>query len=101
MSTDDKKHFDALVDRILTSVVEACPAQVDLGSKTSVIETAFNVEDVAKGVEAAEFKKNHLEDTLQWLVAEGFIRAGSSTDHYVATLQSLKLYDAIPSTLKR
>lgn len=102
MSTDYKKQFNALVGKILTRVVDACPAQVDLSAKAFGINTdKLDATQVAKDLEKAKLKKKFLEDTLQWLVAEGFIRAGSSTDHYVATFQSLKLYNAQPNVLNK
>jgi hypothetical protein len=102
MSTDYKKQFNALVGKILKRVVDACPAHVDLSAKVFGIDAdKLDATQVAKDLEKAKLQKKFLEDTLQWLVAEGFIRAGNSTDHYVATLHSLKLYDAIPNTLKK
>jgi 6,7-dimethyl-8-ribityllumazine synthase len=102
MSTDDKKHFDALVGKILQRVVDACPAQSELSAQAFGIDTdKLDAADIAKSFEIAQSKKRLLRDTVQWLVAEGFIRAGSSADHYVATLQSLKLYNAQPNVLKK
>lgn len=100
MSTN-KEQFDLLTSKILGMLVDACPAQVELNAEAFDIKTGSydGSSGIIGGFYQATPEEQFLAETLNWLVLEGYIRAGNRTDHYVATLQTLKLYNSIPNAL--
>jgi hypothetical protein len=106
MSETNKVQFNALVSKILDVLVAACPVQVEVtvesfglpkGEFDSSHEPSGFIGFVGSYNETPE--EQLLNSTLRWLLAEGFIRVGEHTDHYVATLQTLTLRGEIPNTL--
>lgn len=103
MSFDNKEQFNSLIDKILRMLVDVCPAEVELDAKALGFKAgSYEVSSgIIGGFYRATPEEQFLAVTLQWLIAEGFIRAGEHTDHYVATFQSLKLYDSTPDVLTK
>ena len=101
MSTDNQKQFNELADKILSILVDACPRQVELDANALQLDEGFfeTTPGIIGGFYKATPEEEFLADTLQWLIAEGLIRAGAQSDHYVATLQALKLYGSVPNAL--
>lgn len=95
MSVDNKEEFNVLVGKILRMVVNACPAQVRLN--TEVFDMKAGSHD-GQYYEASP-QEQFLDDTLRWLVSEGYIRGEANNDCYIATFHALKVYGAIPSAL--
>ncbi|UST88451.1 hypothetical protein [Pseudomonas siliginis] len=95
MSVDNKAEFNVLVGKILRMLVDACPAQVRLNAGVFGLESG----SYASGFYEPSSQEQFLTETLQWLVAEGYIRVESNSDYYVATLQTLKLYGSVPNAL--
>ncbi|HEX4549809.1 hypothetical protein [Pseudomonas sp.] len=102
MSTDNREQFNVLTGKILRMLVNACPAQVELNAEAFDLETgSYDIPSgVIGGFYEATPQEQFLADTLRWLIAEGLIRDGEHTDHYVATFRSLELYGSIPNALK-
>ena len=103
MSNDHEFSFSGLVRTILNLLIESCPLQVEI----TVEKLNFPKGNYEKSPASSGFiigfynqtpEEEVLNSTLEWLVAEGYIRAGAR-DHYIATLQALKLYGAVPSAL--
>lgn len=101
MSTDNKKQFNELTGKILSILVDACPRQVELDADALQLDKGFfeTTTGIIGGFYKATPEEEFLADTLQWLTAEGLIRPGNQRDHYVATLQTLKLYGSVPNAL--
>ncbi|MBY8957127.1 hypothetical protein J1G18_07500 [Pseudomonas sp. MIS38] len=102
MSTDHKEQLNSLIIQILKKVIDACPAQVELNANAFGIDTeSFDACDIPNSFNSAKSQENLLRDTLDWLVAEGFIRVGSKPDHYVATSKSVEQYESILEAQKK
>lgn len=105
MSEDNKAKFNELVGLVLRKLVNACPSNVKLTAATfnlpegqfeELPEPANVLFDVGNYIPSPE--EDMLSETLGWLVEEGFIRRKEGKT-YVATLQALKVYGAVPSAL--
>lgn len=103
MSTDNKEQFNLLTRRILSLLVDACPAAIKVTAETFELPKG-KMEDVnISGIYSTGFysespEEEFLGSTLKWLQDEGFVRA-ISNDYYVATLKTLTLVGAIPNSL--
>lgn len=101
MTTDNKEPFNLLVGKILRMLADACPAQVELDAAALDFKTGsyYTPNGITGGFYQASPEEQFLAETLRWLIAEGYVRAGTSTDYYVATLQTLNLYGSVPNAL--
>ncbi|CAI8988849.1 hypothetical protein [Pseudomonas chlororaphis] len=105
MSSDNREQFHDLTRKILELLVAACPMPVKINADTfgfpkgSFNETQANGFIAFSGSYIETPEEEFLDRTLQWLTAEGFIRAGES-EHYVATLQTLKRFNSVPNTIR-
>ena len=103
MSEDYTEAFNSCVRDVLKMLVPACPLPLELNVETFDLpkgsyEANSSPSPFIGGFYNQTPEEKLLESTLDWLVAEGFIRKIGDTD-YVATLQTLKLYGAIPNAL--
>ncbi|MDN3224169.1 hypothetical protein [Pseudomonas nunensis] len=104
MSDKNSADFNGLVSKILDLLVAACPVPLEITVETFGLPKGVYEKSEPSGFLGFAGSYNEtpeealLQSTLLWLTAEGFIRLGDA-DHYVATLQTLKLRGAIPNTL--
>ncbi|QZD72867.1 hypothetical protein [Pseudomonas sp. 3-2] len=103
MSTDNKSQFNLLTRKVIEMLVEACPVSVEITAETFSLpegqyDSSSSSDVFITGFYTPSAEEHLLNSTLKWLADEGFIRE-TATDQYVATLRTLKLYDAIPSAL--
>lgn len=104
MSDNSNAEFNGLVSNILDVLVAACPLPVDITVETFGLPKGAY--DKSEPSVYAGYGSSYngtpeealLQSTLMWLTEEGFIRLGAH-DHYVATLQTLKLRGAIPKAI--
>ncbi|PIF52742.1 hypothetical protein CLU80_5225 [Pseudomonas sp. 29] len=101
MSAENAEQFNLLTRDILRILIDACPTQVELNAEKFKLEKgSFETPSgFIGGFYKSTPQEKFLTDTLQWLTAEGYIRAGDHRDYYVATLQTLKLYGSVPNAL--
>ncbi|WP_236409242.1 hypothetical protein, partial [Pseudomonas gessardii] len=88
---------------ILNLLIDSCPLQVEITVETlNLPKGDYEKSPPSSGLILGFYNQTPEEEvlnsTLEWLIAEGYIRAGAR-DHYVATLQTLKLYGSVPSAL--
>ena len=101
MSNDNKAKFNEFARKILDALVEACPMSVELTAETLDLQKGHAEKASTSGIMGTMAFYSYspdeqlLNSTLEWLDAEGFVRT-ASRDHYVATLQTLKIYNAVP-----
>ncbi|MFL1515306.1 hypothetical protein [Pseudomonas prosekii] len=104
MSEASAVEFNELVSKILDLAVTGCPVSVEITTETFELPKGDYEKSQPTGIFGALGFYNAtpeevlLNSTLQWLVAEGFLRTGED-NFYVATLQTLKLRGAVPNTL--
>lgn len=102
MSTDNKEQFNSLKIQILNKVIEARPSQVELNAKAFGINTeSFDACDLTNSFKNVKSQESLVEDTLDWLINEGSIRAGSKPGHYVATSKSEEQYELMLEAQKK
>lgn len=105
MSSASKPDFNNYVRDVLELLVSSCPLAVDINVET------FNLPkgEYERGSSSKTFsglpgsykqtqEEEMLKSTLSWLDAEGLIRI-DKRGRYVATLQALKVYGAVPNAL--
>jgi len=102
MSDDNKELFNLLAKKTLELLVNACPVPVKITSETFELPKGeHNTSENAFLGTATYYKKSAdeqvLSSLLQWLAAENYVREKGG--YYVATLQTLKLYNAIPNAI--
>ncbi|MCX2546582.1 hypothetical protein [Pseudomonas sp. COW5] len=102
MSTDNRDQFNLMVLRILTDLVAACPSPVAITAKTYNLPEGEDVSE-GEGIYAQTHYRQSQEEqllsnTLKWLREEGFVRLDNAYG-YVATIEALKLWNAVPKAL--
>lgn len=100
MSDDNQEQFNVLTRKIIELLVNECPVPVQITAET--FELPKGEVQRSSGPYAMSFYKNTpqeevLKCALKWLEDENFIREKGG--YYVATLQTLKLYNAVPAAL--
>ncbi|MGY1949459.1 hypothetical protein [Pseudomonas pergaminensis] len=98
MSDDNKAAFNGCAGDVLRLLVLACPLPKAITADTFSLPKGNYTSSggFVGGFYNPTPEEELLDSTLEWLVAEGFVRKIGS-DSYVATLQTLKIYNAVPN----
>lgn len=91
--SDNREQFNGLVGKILALLVNNCPVSTEINAATFDLPQG----GYREGWYNQSPDEEMLESVLVWLVKENFIRGENS--HYVATLQTLKLYGSVPNAI--
>jgi hypothetical protein len=102
MSDDNKELFNLLARKTLELLVDVCPVPVKITAETFELPKGERQTSENGFLGTTTFYKKSqdeqvLSSLLQWLEAENFIREKGG--YYVATLQTLKLYNAAPNAI--
>lgn len=102
MSDDNKEQFNFLARKTLEILVNACPVPVKITAETFDLPKGENQTSENGFLGKSTFYKSSpdehvLKSLLQWLEAENYIREKGG--YYVATLQTLKLCNAVPNAI--
>ncbi|MGH8350850.1 MAG: hypothetical protein ACRES5_30440 [Pseudomonas sp.] len=103
MSNVNKEQFNLLAKKILEILVDACPLPAKITAETLELPKGEYQEGQSSGFISisgsykSSPEEKMLKSLLKWLVEERFIRAEG--DYYVATLQTLKLYNSVPNAI--
>lgn len=102
MSDDNKELFNLLARKTLELLVNACPVPVKISAETFELPKGERktTDSGFLGTSTYYIKsidEQVLSSLLQWLTAENFVREKGG--YYVATLQTLKLYNAVPNAI--
>lgn len=100
MAETKKIEFTNLVNIVLDTLVCSCPLPLTLTVETFNLpkgsyEVNLHPTPYIGGHYNQTPEEKYLESTLEWLLAEGFIRK-LDTNEYVATLKTLQLYEWSP-----
>lgn len=102
MSDDNREQFNFLARKTLELLVNACPVPMKITAETFELPKGERkTADSGFFGTTTIYKKSPdeqvLSGLLKWLVAENYIRENGG--YYVATLQTLKLYNAVPNSI--
>jgi hypothetical protein len=102
MSDDNKERFNVLAGKTLALLVGACPVPIKITAETFELPKGERKTAENGFLGTTSFYKKSpdeqvLSSLLQWLEAENYIREKGG--YYVATLQTLKLYNAVPNAI--
>jgi len=101
MSEDNKDQFNLLARKTLEKLVNACPVPVKITAETFELPQGEYERSHGGAITMGFYKSTPDEDflnsLLKWLEAENFIREKGG--YYVATLQTLKLYNSVPNAI--
>lgn len=101
MSEDNRARFNELSKQVIDLLIGTCPLPLKITVETFNLPkggVSSAPSGMANGFYTPSPEEDMLDSTLAWLVAEGFVRE-SGTNHYVATLQTLKLYGSVPNAV--
>lgn len=105
MDDDNKAIFDKFARKVLELLVKACPLHMEITVETFNWprgEYEKSSDSSGSMMVAGSYRQSpeeeFLEGTLKWLVEEGLIRKRGS-QHYVATLRALELYESVPKSI--
>lgn len=97
MSDSKQEQFNVLTRKIIEFVVNECPVPVQITADTFELPKGEYQASGMIGFYKNTPQEEVLKCTLKWLEAENFIREKGG--YYVATLQTLKLYNSVPAAL--
>ncbi|UZE21853.1 hypothetical protein LOY67_17555 [Pseudomonas sp. B21-056] len=101
MSVDNKEQFNLLTGKILALLVNACPVPVQITAETfGLPKGEYKAErggPLLMGFYDNTPEEEVLKSLLKWLEAENYVREKGG--YYVATLQTLKLYNSVPNAI--
>lgn len=103
MSNDNKEQFNILAKKVLEILVEACPVPTKITAETFELPKGeYQKAETSGFLSVSGFYKDSpeekvLKSVLAWLADEKYIRGEG--DYYVATLQTLKLYNSVPNAI--
>ena len=104
MSNDNKAQFNILAKKVLETLVNACPMPVKITAEILELPKGELKNDESTGGLTQSYTSSPEEELLNnllvWFEEEKYIRrAGDTNDNYVATLQTLKLCNAVPNAI--